>query len=220
MSAWVLLSLLAASFQTVRFALQKRAAATGLTAEGATLSRFLFASPLALAGAGAALAAGGRVGTPDAAFWAWCAVGGLCQVLATICVVRLFGLKHFAIGMSLKKTEVLLTALAGLVLLGDALGPAATGFLILGFPALLLLGGRGGDWRALDGRAIALGDGRLGGRIQRGQRVAAVPRAVAQPAVERCADQRHRRAQRLGARASLAKQVGTAAPHVVTSRML
>ena len=157
MSAWVLLSLLAASFQTARFALQKRAAATGLSAEGATLSRFLFASPLALAGAAAFLGAGARVGAPDAAFWAWCAFGGLCQVLATVCVVRLFGLRHFAVGMALKKTEVLLTALAGLVLLGDALSPAAGAFLILGFPALLLLGGKGGDWRRLDGRAIGLG---------------------------------------------------------------
>lgn len=157
MSLWVLLSLLAAAFQTARFALQKRAAATGLGPEGATLSRFAFASPVALLGAGALVLAGAGPGAPPGAFWLWCAAGGLAQVLATICVVRLFALRDFAVGITLKKTEVLLTAAAGLVLLGDRLTPGAALFLALGFPALLLLGGRAGDWRRLDGRAVGLG---------------------------------------------------------------
>lgn len=95
---------------------------------------------------------------PDEGFFGWAALGGASQILATICVVALFGHRAFAIGITFKKTEVLLTALAGFVLLGDRLSAAAVAAIVLGFFGVLLLSQRPGG-AEIDRRAVALGLG-------------------------------------------------------------
>ena len=147
MEAWVWLSVAAAGAQAARFALQKRIGARmGLWA--ATLARFLWAAPLAaLAVAAVALVRGGLPG-PTWAFAGWAALGGVSQVAATLLVVRLFGMRDFAVGIALKKTEVILTGLIGWVLIGDALSPLGSAALALGLVGVLLLSdARPGDWR-------------------------------------------------------------------------
>ncbi|MFN4172683.1 MAG: EamA/RhaT family transporter, partial [Pseudorhodobacter sp.] len=47
MELWVIVTILAAAVQTLRFSLQKRLKGLGLSTAGATFSRFLFAVPLA-----------------------------------------------------------------------------------------------------------------------------------------------------------------------------
>lgn len=140
MDAWVGAALAAAGFQAGRFALQKRLADTGLTATGSTYARFLWSAPLALAGVlllawttGQALPAMPRV------FWSYAALGGLAQVLATVVLVRLLTMRHFAVGVTLSKTEVLLTAAMGFALLGERLPALALGALTLGVAGLVLL---------------------------------------------------------------------------------
>ena len=133
-------ALAAATFQTGRFALQRRLAGGGLTATGATYARFLWSAPLAAIGALAWARAGGE-GLPPMprAFLAYAAAGGLAQVLATVATVRLLTLRRFAVGITLSKTEVMLTALVGLALLGDRLtGPAALA-IAAGVAGLMLL---------------------------------------------------------------------------------
>ena len=51
-------------------------------------------------------------------------MGGVAQILATVCIVLLFSLRNFAVGVTFKKTEVMLTALAGLVILGESVSLA------------------------------------------------------------------------------------------------
>ena len=48
MEIWVLLSLGAAIFQTLRFVLQKFLSDTGLGVDGATFSRFIYSAPVLL----------------------------------------------------------------------------------------------------------------------------------------------------------------------------
>ena len=158
---WVLVTLAAVVFQTLRFAAQKRLSEAGLGTMGATLARFLPAVPLAFAGA---LAWAGRTGQEWPAmppeFWFWGVLGGLAQILATLAVVRLFGLRAFAVGITLKKSEVVLTALAGWLLLGDRLPAAGLAAILAGFAGVLMLSDpprRGwASWRAL---ALGLGSG-------------------------------------------------------------
>ena len=140
MDGWVWASLAAATFQTGRFALQKRLAGTGLTATGATYARFLWSAPLAALGALLwARATGQAVPPPTGVFLAHAAVGGLAQVLATVAAVTLLGRRRFAVGATLVKTEVLLTALVGLVVLGDRLTPGALAAVVLGVAGLVTL---------------------------------------------------------------------------------
>lgn len=159
----MLAALAAATFQTVRFALQKRlaggGAGGGLTAAGATYARFLWSAPLAALGAAAWARATGQ-GLPPLSptFLGYAAVGGLAQVLATVATVRLFSLRHFAVGITFKKTEVMLTALVGFVVLGERLSPGALAALALGVAGLLVLAPPPkGPARGLLGGGAALG---------------------------------------------------------------
>ena len=147
MEAWVWLSVAAAGAQAARFALQKRIGAR-MGPWAATLARFLWAAPLAaLAVAAVALVRGGLPG-PTWAFAGWAALGGACQIAATLLVVRLFGMRDFAVGIALKKSEVILTGLAGWVLIGDVLSALGGAALLVGLLGVLLLSdARPGDWR-------------------------------------------------------------------------
>ena len=120
MSLWIPVAIAAAIFQTVRFMLQKVLASVTLSAAGATFSRFAYSAPFILAGLATYLAVSGRALpalTPG--FWVFSIIGGLSQILATICVVALFKQRNFAVGITFKKTEVIQTALVGLLVLGD-----------------------------------------------------------------------------------------------------
>ena len=133
-------ALAAATFQTARFALQRRLAGGGLTATGATYARFLWSAPLAAIGALVwARASGQALPSVPAAFLAYAAAGGLAQVLATVATVRLLTLRRFAVGVTLSKTEVMLTALVGLALLGDRPTGPAIAAIAAGVVGLMLL---------------------------------------------------------------------------------
>lgn len=140
MDAWVTASLLGAGFQAGRFALQKRLADTGLTPTGATYARFLWSAPLALGGVLAlAWATGQALPVAPWAFWGYAALGGLAQVLATVATVRLLTMRRFAVGVTVIKTEALLTAAMGFALLGERLAAPALAALSVGVLGLVLL---------------------------------------------------------------------------------
>jgi drug/metabolite transporter (DMT)-like permease len=162
MDAWIPVTIAAAAAQTTRFVLQKRLAATRLTATGSTYARFLYSAPLA---AGLAVGYGQVSGQamPDIppVFWAYALAGGTAQIIATVCVVALFASRNFAVGLTFKKTEVLMSVLVGLVILGE--GVSWLGFLamLIGLVGVLLLSdppGAEGPWRSrIVNRAAGLG---------------------------------------------------------------
>lgn len=139
---WILVTLAAAAFQTVRFMLQKHLATETLTAAGATFSRFLYSLPFILTALAIYLPASGTA-LPDIApsFWGFGLLGAASQIMATVCVVLLFKQRNFAVGITFKKTEVIQTVLVGWLLLGE--GVSALGFaaIALGIVGLLLLSG-------------------------------------------------------------------------------
>lgn len=161
---WIPVTLAAAAFQTVRFMLQKSLSTVKLSAAGATFARFAYSAPLVLAGLVAYLLISGRSLPPlDWTFWGFVVIGGTAQILATVCVVALFKQRNFAVGITFKKTEVIQTALVGLVILGE--GVSLWGFvaILIGLLAVLLLsktpGGDGKWWAHLTNRASQLGLG-------------------------------------------------------------
>lgn len=158
--AWVIATLCAASFQTFRFLLQKTLTRGGLSATGATFARFVFALPVLFIALQTYASITGQ-SLPSLAsnsFWVFAAFGAVTQILATICVVALFSLRNFAVGITFKKTEVLLSVPVGLVLLGEGVGPYALLAILIGLGGVLLLSDPPkGASRGIFNRAAGLG---------------------------------------------------------------
>ncbi len=162
MELWIVLSIAAAAFQTLRFMLQKQLSLATLSAGGATFARFAYSAPLVVAGVAGYLAwQGVAVPRLSGAFWGYALTGGLTQVLATWCVVALFSARNFAVGITFKKTEVILTALVGLIILGDRIAPAAWSAIVIGLIGVLILSDNAGlpgvSLRRIANRAAGLG---------------------------------------------------------------
>lgn len=164
MSLWIYVTIAAATFQTVRFMLQKVLASVTLSPAGATFSRFVYSAPIILAGLAAYLAITGRaLPVLTWPFWLFSIIGGLSQILATICVVALFKQRNFAVGITFKKTEVIQTAIVGLMVLGDQISTLGWVAIMLGLSAVFVLsktpGSSGPWWQHLTNRAAKLGLG-------------------------------------------------------------
>ncbi len=159
---WIIVTIAAAVFQTVRFMLQKQLSAVTLSAGGATFSRFFYSLPFILALLGVYLLMSGKsLPALPLPFWIYGVFGAAAQIAATVCVVLLFKQRNFAVGITFKKTEVIQTVLMGWVVLGEGvslLGFAAIGLGIVGL--LLLSGGedaRGWHMGNINKRAAVLG---------------------------------------------------------------
>ena len=161
MDLWIWITLLAATAQTARFVLQKKLRGGALSTGGSTFARFVYSAPLVAVIAGAYGGLSGQ-GLPalSASFWAYAVAGGISQIVATMCVVALFTQRNFAVGITFKKTEVLLAAIVGLVVLGETVSAPALLAILLGLAGVLLLsdppsGGNG--WGRVFNRAAGLG---------------------------------------------------------------
>lgn len=164
MELWIPITIAAAAAQALRFMLQKNLKGMALSTAGATFARFIYSTPLVAAIAVFYAVMSGQ-GAPDipAGFWPFALAGGASQILATMCVVALFSHRNFAVGITFKKTEVLLSALFGFLLLGDVFTLPALFAMALGLLGVLLLSdplGGIGPWRKrIMNRATALGIG-------------------------------------------------------------
>ena len=162
MEPWVWITFGAALAQTFRFMLQKHLSTGRLSAAGATFARFVYAAPLAaLIALGYGQFSAQPIPVIPPTFWAYALMGGISQILATICVVLLFQHRNFAVGITFKKTEVILSVLMGLLILGEGVSWLGFGAILLGLVGVLLLsdppGGQGRWLRRISNRAAGLG---------------------------------------------------------------
>ena len=140
MEAWIIFSIVAAAFQTVRFMLQKYLSMGQLSAGGATFSRFLYSAPMiTILMVGYLIYREEPMPSLSDTFWTGALIGGLGQITATWCVVALFAQRNFAVGITFKKTEVIQTALFGLVILGDQISTVGWIAIIIGLMGVLVL---------------------------------------------------------------------------------
>lgn len=119
--SWVLATLVAAAAQTAR-----NAAQSGLTARigtlGATQVRFLFGLPFGVVFLWlATLGTGERVPAPTATALGSTTIGALAQIGATALMLVTMKRRSFAVTTAWIKTEPVLVALLGVLLIGDAL---------------------------------------------------------------------------------------------------
>lgn len=122
---WVPLTLIAGAAQVWRNGLQ-----SNLTAKigtlGATQVRFIYGLPFAVLFLIAALY---WQGTPLPAFdqraLGWTLLGAVCQIVGTALMLMVMGRRAFGVAYAYIKTEPVIVALLGVVLLGDHLPPLA-----------------------------------------------------------------------------------------------
>jgi drug/metabolite transporter (DMT)-like permease len=142
---WIPITLVAAFFQNLRSALQKHLKGR-LSNTGATFSRFAYAAPLALAYVLAlTVLTGEPLPPPNPTFALYVLLGGLAQITATALLLYSFSFRNFAVGTTYSKTETVQTAIFGILILGDPLGPFAAlaiGISLVGVMAISVGGTR------------------------------------------------------------------------------
>lgn len=136
---WILITIAAALFQNLRTGLQK-ALKGRLSTTGAAYARFIYGLPLAIIYfAGVAWLSDAPIPEMPLAFWLYCFLGGLTQILFTVVLLWLFTMRSFAVGTTFSKLEVIFVVGLGTVLLGDVVGPWALFAIALGVVGTLLL---------------------------------------------------------------------------------
>ena len=167
---WIPVTLFAALAQTGRNAAQKSLTGS-LGTWAATLVRFLFGLPFALACLLSLYLWPGGTATPWPVFsWAyfgWIALGAAFQLGATAALLRAMQERNFAVAVTLSKTEVLQVALFSVLFLGEwptvvmvaAMLVATAGVGVLSLPPLGRRAGMGGSawWSASAGYGLLCG---------------------------------------------------------------
>jgi drug/metabolite transporter (DMT)-like permease len=157
---WVIFTVIAAFFQTLRNAMQ-RELTTSLGTVGATHVRFLFGFPFAVI-----FLVGLAVGTdvplprPGLAFWPWVIDGAFAQVAATALMLVAMGQRSFVVTIAYIKTEPIQVAIFGLIVLGDRVsGPMAAAIIVATAGVIIMSTRPGGMIGGLRPTLIGLASG-------------------------------------------------------------
>jgi drug/metabolite transporter (DMT)-like permease len=136
---WIPVTLWAAFAQTLRNTAQRHLIGE-LGTLGATLVRFLYGVPFAVAWL-AAVQAWWREPLPllSPAFYAWVTLGAVSQIAATAFLLRVMQERNFALGVAYSKTELIQIAIFGLAVLGDRVSTATAFAIACGTLGVLLL---------------------------------------------------------------------------------
>ena len=141
MELWIPITIAAAFSQNLRFMLQKHLKETKLSTGGATFARFVYSFPaVALIAFVYLQITGHAVPAVSGAFWPSAMIGGLAQITATMCTVALFAHRNFAVGITFKKTEVLMAVGVGLAVLGEGVSGIGLFAIVMGLAGVILLG--------------------------------------------------------------------------------
>jgi drug/metabolite transporter (DMT)-like permease len=155
---WIPVTLFAAALQTSRTALQHRLRAL-LSVSGAGFVRYVYGAPLAGLAVLVAWWCGVEWPSLEVRFWPLILAGGVAQILGTVCLIRAFDARDYAVGTVFSKTEVVQVALFSLVLLHEPLrwGGWVGALVCLVGVALLATKGRRITWGAVRQPAALFG---------------------------------------------------------------
>jgi drug/metabolite transporter (DMT)-like permease len=141
--SWVFFTLGAVVMQTFRNALQSKLSAH-MSTSGVTLSRFLFAPPIALIYL-LLLYTFSNQAIPEfsSQFISFVLLASVMQIFATALMVILFKQKNFAVGAGLAKSEALVAGVLGTLFFGSHLSLFGWVGILIGAAAIFVLSGGG-----------------------------------------------------------------------------
>jgi drug/metabolite transporter (DMT)-like permease len=134
---WVWITLFAVVMQVGRHSLQKHLTAS-MKAMAVVWVRFLFGLPFGLLYFDAEIPAV----TPYA--WACSFAAAITQIMGTFFIIKLFGERNFAVGVTFTKTEVIQAVFLGFVLVGDQTTTIGYLAIVLSMVGVMVLSMRGG----------------------------------------------------------------------------
>jgi len=163
MEFWILITLIAATTQTLRSAGQKKM--KGVMGDfGASYIRFSYALPFAALWLWVWMYSTGQsLPQTTASFWIWVSIGGLMQVIFTVLLITLFNHRNFAAGTAFSKTEVLQAAIFEALIIGEIVSIQVGLAIAIGVLAILMLSfhkssaGLSGLWSSLRSTQSLLG---------------------------------------------------------------
>ena len=169
LESWIFWALLAALMQSVRTAGQKYLT-DHISALGATLVRYLFGLPFAVAYLLLLVhRSDGSLPDLNDTFILSVLLAGILQIIATILLIRLFTFRNFAVGSTYVRSEIMLTAIIGAVFFAEAvslLGWLAIAVIFAGL--IVISSGRVSSGRVSSGRVssgrVSPGRTSLGGK--------------------------------------------------------
>lgn len=137
--SWIFWTLLAASMQSVRTAGQKRLS-DDITAMSATMVRYLFGLPFAIAYL-AGLSSAREIALPplNPTFLVAGLMAGVLQIVATVLLIKLFSLRNFAVGSTYVRTEVILTAVIGFFFFTETISPVGWVAILVSVAGVMLI---------------------------------------------------------------------------------
>lgn len=163
MELWIIITLVAATTQTLRSAGQKQMKAV-LGDFGASYIRFSYALPFAALWLWLWMHTTGQsLPQTTSSFWLWVSIGGLMQVIFTVLLITLFSHRNFAAGTAFSKTEVLQAAIFEALIIGEVVNFQVGLAIGLGVLAILMLSfhksssGLSGLWSSLRSTQSLLG---------------------------------------------------------------
>lgn len=146
---WAVFTVVAAAAQTARNAMQ-RSLTERLGTIGATHVRFLYGFPFALVFLGIVhLAVPAKAPSVHGAFLAWTTFGALSQIGATALMLAAMRERSFVVTTAYTKTEPVLVALFGVVLLGDHLTTWAWAAILIATSGIVLMSWKPGTEQSL-----------------------------------------------------------------------
>ncbi|MEM8917950.1 MAG: DMT family transporter [Pseudomonadota bacterium] len=142
---WIPAALLAALFLAWRMAVQQRIRAE-MSVNAAALSRFFFGWPIACVMLAGYMLVVGKTALPDlsVSFWTFAWLAAFAQMLATNLIIMSFGFRNLVSGTAYMKTETLIVALLGWLILGEILAPLAWLGIGIAFLGILFVSIEGG----------------------------------------------------------------------------
>lgn len=132
---WFEITICAAIMQAVRTALQKSVSGT-LGAYAATFARYIYGLPIVAIYCFFILKEFPQL---PVLYWFLCLLTGVCQIAATILMLRLMQSRNFTVGSVFAKTEALFVALIGGIFISQSLSLLVWLCIIIGFVGTLFL---------------------------------------------------------------------------------
>ena len=155
MQLWIWITLLAATSQNIRTAIQSHMK-DSLGDYGASAIRFIYAIPFAWIWFLCVIRFTDQsFPSLNLEFVFWLAVGGLAQIIFTVLLVKLFSFKNFVVGVAFSKTEVLLAALMESIFLSVAINLQFGFAILIGTIAVIMLSLRGNLFSLSEVKAVS-----------------------------------------------------------------